>query len=236
MPGLKRSRSHWIAIFVTFLLVAIGSWLPLVPNKPLDHRIAKPSLEERIVEDLKNFELSNTGDYPDQSFDLTRPPPSLGRRASDSPAYTSAETKGTAFRCYFDGTKHFQSTSWSSYDDLTSWGWQRSTRTADDTNRLLRQVSNVLQAKGIDTVAGKNQYVTWDQTEKTTHKGKLYLPTQGTYGNIYNPSQGLIIARKNYGPTYKAKQNKVPTSNIPDLQQCVMSRFSSSLIWPHQLS
>lgn len=202
---------------VASLIVVIGTRLPLAPRSiSRGHMLSASPFQAK---DLEGIGTSDNGVYGLQARSYTGLSHTLEPRASDSKAYTNAEVKGTAFRCYFDGTKPFPPTSWKSYEGLESWGWQRSTRNAVDTNHLLRPIADTLQAKGIDTVAGRNQYVRWDQRLTTQHGSKHYLPTQGTYGNIYNPAQGLIIAHKNFGPAYEANKARIPASNIPDLQQ-----------------
>lgn len=219
MLASSLSKFRLFAIAVALLLTIIGGWLPLASKSlPPDDTVSVP-LPDALVPEEESANPYNIR-QAQLNANLTSHTASVHqRRASDLDAYTAAETKGNAVRCYFDGSKAFPPTTWTNYDDLTSWGWQRSTRNADDTNRLLSPIGDALKANGIDAVQGKNQYVTWDQTIGTTHGGKFFLPTLGKYGNIYNPAQGLIIAHKNYGPRFQANENRIPASNIPDLQQ-----------------
>jgi len=218
MFQFRTDRSVVIAASVTILLLAISTWLPLAPISTSTTSLRGTSAaqpysggdKESSVDSSHTNSLFNSTYH---SFVLTP------RLASDTKAYITSEPKGIAFSCYLDGTKPFAPTIWKVYDDLDSWGWQRSTRNNDGINCLLWPISDVLQAIGVDTTAGKFEYVAWDHKVATMHTGKYHLPTQGTYGNIYNPAQGLIVAHKNYGPRHKAKENKIPVSNVPDLQQ-----------------
>ncbi|KAK3698739.1 hypothetical protein LTR37_016829 [Vermiconidia calcicola] len=111
---------------------------------------------------------------------------------------------------------------WINYAELDSWGWVRTEYPPVAGADKLGRFVDALNGRGLSTREEDYLDISWDHKKTTRHYRTDLEPTYGEYGNLFNPTQGVIIAYSNYSPAYKVSQrpkgqgDKAP---LPELKQ-----------------
>ena len=104
-----------------------------------------------------------------------------------------------------DGTA--PSAKFNSVQDLSNWGWKNNPNWKEEkVKKLVGSIQAPLEEQGVSLSPGLNVNVESDHSESfgDADGGK---PTKGKYYEVYNPSQGAIVAYRNYGPSYVVQNN-----------------------------